>query len=275
MLGYETLAQGEEARAASLFEEALLLGRAVGNPVTIARVLCGLGHLAWRQREESRAREFFEQSIQCLNGLEKFARARWIIASCLEGMAEIAWAEGKVAWSVRLCAAAIAHCPLDNPAAFLSALHPNYAETLEAAGNKCKKGAFAQLWAEGCTMTLEHILGKEGQARPGKRAKQSPPEEPTTQPPLIISHELTPRELEVLTLIAQGLKNKVMAERLTLSPNTINIHVQAVYRKLKVSSRAEATRRAFEHGLVKRITPESRAAFPLSEGAHHDQERGQ
>jgi DNA-binding NarL/FixJ family response regulator len=61
---------------------------------------------------------------------------------------------------------------------------------------------------------------------------------------------LSARELDVLRLIAQGLSDAQVAERLVLSPRTVNAHLTSIYRKLDVNSRAAATRFAIEHGLA-------------------------
>ncbi len=63
-------------------------------------------------------------------------------------------------------------------------------------------------------------------------------------------HGLTARELEVLRLLAAGRSNREIAEVLVVSEHTVARHVQNLYRKLRISSRAAATRFAFEHDLV-------------------------
>jgi len=68
-------------------------------------------------------------------------------------------------------------------------------------------------------------------------------------------HGLTNRELEVLPLIAEGLSNTKIAERLSASPKTIEHHVSAVLAKLQARSRAEAVRRASELELLPRLSP--------------------
>ena len=63
-------------------------------------------------------------------------------------------------------------------------------------------------------------------------------------------HGLTPRELEVLRLVASGATNRVIGEELFISERTVERHVSHIFRKLRVSSRAGATAYAYEHGLV-------------------------
>ena len=62
--------------------------------------------------------------------------------------------------------------------------------------------------------------------------------------------ELTPREREVLQLIARGYLYKEIAARLSLSPKTVESHVSNVLRKLQLSTRHELTRWATEHRLA-------------------------
>ena len=61
---------------------------------------------------------------------------------------------------------------------------------------------------------------------------------------------LTARELEVLALIADGLRNRDIAERLFLAPKTVDHHVSAILRKLGTRSRGQAAVRALQLGLA-------------------------
>jgi DNA-binding NarL/FixJ family response regulator len=61
--------------------------------------------------------------------------------------------------------------------------------------------------------------------------------------------ELTPREVEILDLIARGLNNQEIASRLYLSQKTVRNHVSNVFLKLQVAGRAQAIVRAREAGL--------------------------
>ena len=61
--------------------------------------------------------------------------------------------------------------------------------------------------------------------------------------------ELTPRETEILCLLADGQSNKLIARNLGISDGTVKLHVKAILRKLNIHSRVEAAVMAVEHGL--------------------------
>jgi two-component system nitrate/nitrite response regulator NarL len=67
----------------------------------------------------------------------------------------------------------------------------------------------------------------------------------------LLARQLTPRELEVLQLLAQGAASSEIARRLGVSPNTVRTHVQGILTKLQVHSRLEAAAFAVRHQLVK------------------------
>ena len=62
--------------------------------------------------------------------------------------------------------------------------------------------------------------------------------------------EVTPRELEVLRLLAEGITNEQIAERLVVSEHTVHHHVTSIKRKLDLPSRTAAAAYAFRHGLL-------------------------
>ena len=65
------------------------------------------------------------------------------------------------------------------------------------------------------------------------------------------THTVSPRrELEVLRLVASGKSNREIASELVISEHTVARHVQNIFAKLRLSSRAAATAFAFEHDLV-------------------------
>ncbi len=68
---------------------------------------------------------------------------------------------------------------------------------------------------------------------------------------------LTPRETEILALLAEGQSNKVIARNLGISDGTVKLHVKAILRKLNVHSRVEAAVMAVERGLRQHLANSS------------------
>jgi DNA-binding NarL/FixJ family response regulator len=102
------------------------------------------------------------------------------------------------------------------------------------------EAAFDAAWAEGKTMPPERAV---------QYALEQPPK-PEDTVSASYPAGLSPREAEVLKLVAQGLTNAQIASELFISPNTVNRHLNSVYRKIGASSRAAATRFAAEHRLA-------------------------
>ncbi len=97
--------------------------------------------------------------------------------------------------------------------------------------------------SEALAMQLLQRLASEG----GQRAQQHP-EAQKLPPP--VPEELTPRETEVLKLLAQGRTNPQIARTVLSSVSTVKIHVQNIIAKLGVSDRTQAAVRAIELGLA-------------------------
>ncbi|MDQ1314566.1 MAG: two-component system, NarL family, nitrate/nitrite response regulator NarL [Pseudomonadota bacterium] len=76
--------------------------------------------------------------------------------------------------------------------------------------------------------------GKEGAAQEGDKEK------------------LSPREKDIIALLAKGVSNKEMAHKLNVAESTIKIHVQNILKKLHLTSRVQAAVYAVEHGLVQK-----------------------
>ena len=116
--------------------------------------------------------------------------------------------------------------------------------------------------AEACTATGRHVEARRliDEARPIAASLGATPvlarcallaAEPGTGPrATAYPGNLSAREVEVLRLVAHGLTNIEVAERLVLSPRTVEQHLRSVYNKLGVSSRASATRFAVEQHLI-------------------------
>ena len=88
-------------------------------------------------------------------------------------------------------------------------------------------------------MSFSHRLLAEAERAPEEAAQALPAD----------AAGLSARELEVLRLVAEGLSDAQVAQRLYLSPRTVGWDLRSVYRKLDVSSRTAAAKRAAERGL--------------------------
>jgi DNA-binding NarL/FixJ family response regulator len=123
-----------------------------------------------------------------------------------------------------------------------SKLHERH---LAAARAQLGEGAFAAAWAEGRGLTAERAIAELARAVPAERPAPAAEAAPQRYPA-----GLSEREVEVLRLVAKGLTNAQIADRLVLSPLTVNAHLRSIFSKIEVSSRASATRFAVEHHLV-------------------------
>jgi len=85
------------------------------------------------------------------------------------------------------------------------------------------------------------------------KTPESPVQEPPPKPSndqVLADLNITPREFEVLQLIAEGLSNREIAERLFLSLNTVKTHTSNVFSKLDVQRRTQAIQKAQKLGLM-------------------------
>jgi DNA-binding NarL/FixJ family response regulator len=107
-------------------------------------------------------------------------------------------------------------------------------------------------------MTLEQVLVAPEQVTPVEHAASEPFQQPGSLVPAAPTtlDDLTAREVEVLRLLAQGLTNAQMAQRLVISPRTIHAHVRTIYSKLGLPSRVAATHYALEHHVLSSSLPD-------------------
>lgn len=97
---------------------------------------------------------------------------------------------------------------------------------------------------------LNQELAAELLRRVAEERKQvAAPRRPGSRVPL--PEPLTPREAEVLGLLATGLTNQQIAQTLVISKGTVKVHVERIIRKLNVSDRTQAAVRAIEMGLLR------------------------
>jgi DNA-binding CsgD family transcriptional regulator len=146
----------------------------------------------------------------------------------------VAWSEAARAWE------AIGH-PYDLAIALLAAAEAAFATHERAAGRRNLEGALTQASSLGSAPLVERA---EELARRARITVSAPRRRD------IDVSALTPREVEVLQLLAEGRTNPQIAQHLFLSPKTVGIHVQRVLEKLESHTRGEAVATARRRGLL-------------------------
>ena len=236
-LGQLALSQGDDATARSLVEESVVLYKEMGHQHGTAESLSVLGKVVAAQGDYAAAHRLFEESLTISGELSE----KWVIAMSLLGLGEVVAAQQKLAWAAQLWGAADAlRDAIGVPIRPVDLA--DYERSVSAARVHLGERAFTTAWAQGRAMTPEQALDAKGQ-------KPAPSPTTTLTPPTYPSG-LTAREVEVLRLLAGGLTDLQIAEKLVLSPRTVHTHISSIYNKLGVTSRSKATRYAIEHHLV-------------------------
>jgi predicted ATPase/DNA-binding NarL/FixJ family response regulator len=230
LLGLGDLARltGDAHGARRRYEEALAILREVNARPEIARCLAGLGRIAMDQGEIAVGRQHLTQSIE----LSRSIGSRIGTIRGLEAFAALAVAEEQPERAVRLAAAAAAL----REAAHLPPRPAAWADRYLAAASDLGKDAVSRLWEQGSGLDASSAveLALEGGPPPGEGADAAPPAAKLTA-----QGGLTPRELEIVALIAQGHSNRAIGEELVISPATAARHVANIMLKLGFSSRAQ------------------------------------
>jgi ATP/maltotriose-dependent transcriptional regulator MalT len=253
LLGLLALQRGEETLAHSHLEEALRLQTELWHQHGIAWAMYDLAGLRLAQRDYPKARTAYEEGLQRSMAVSD----QMLVASCLEGLAAAMVAQGAeegavplALWAARLWGAA-AHVREAIGAPMPPVYRTTYEHALAQAQRQVHEQAFRTAWDEGRSMTPEQALAtRPAEGSPSVQATPPSPTAASSNHPVRHPEGLTPRELEVLRLLAVGLTNPQIAERLVVSLPTINTHVAALFNKLGVNSRSAATRYAVEHHLV-------------------------
>jgi predicted ATPase/DNA-binding CsgD family transcriptional regulator len=237
-LGWVDFLQGELASARLLLERSLATFRKLGDKFHLGGCILYLGCLDCEGEDYAAARAKFVT----LTELVSFQHYRYVAPLVVEAFVVLAATQGQAERALRLGGAAAEQRRVMG-AQFRLGWQQYLARRLEPCWAACNKGVGAAAWAEGKKMTLERALSYAlGEPAANRRRARAVPER-TTGP-------LSNRELEVLGLVAEGLTDARVAERLHLSPRTVGRHLESIYRKLGVSSRTAAAKRAAELGLL-------------------------
>jgi DNA-binding NarL/FixJ family response regulator len=171
--------------------------------------------------------------------LERENRFGQFGADLLEGLAKIAAEQRQPGVAARLFGAGHAWRETFGQARSYF-YEPGYERILAAARAQLADSDWSAGFEAGRGLTSEEAMAE---ARQAARAFAS-------ASPVPYPAGLTEREVEVLSLVAEGLKDQEIAEQLVVSPRTIHAHLRSIYDKLEVHTRTAAAREAVQLQLV-------------------------
>jgi predicted ATPase/DNA-binding CsgD family transcriptional regulator len=233
-LGTIALRAGNPEAAAGHLEKALKLSHDTGNSWLIALAAAAQGRTLLHQGDAARAATLTRE------GLLAFTEQRNLpeIHACLVDLALVALRADQPAHGARLLGVAGAFPSHEDEADYIAGA---VADTQSRIG----EAAFTAEFEAGRDLTWDEVL-KEIDALIETLADTSaaPPPEPAT------THGLSPREVEVLRLVAEGQSSRAIAETLFVSERTVETHIFHIFNKLNVNSRAAAAAHAVRLGLL-------------------------
>ena len=245
MIGLGDLARlrSEPDVARRYYTEALPIFREIDARPEIARCLAGLARVALEQKDHETAGEYLGESLV----LSHSTGSRIGVARGLEAFAELAAAQDEPAQAVRLIAAAAG---LRDTAGLRPLSGGKVSQYLAAAG-VLGDAVVSRLWEEGAAMTPDQAvaLALSGAGSAGLDAAVNgatagggaggPGGGAGAAAALPLPNQLTPRERQIIELIAAGLSNRQIAEELVIAPATAARHVANILAKLEFSSRSQ------------------------------------
>ncbi|GCE06006.1 LuxR C-terminal-related transcriptional regulator [Dictyobacter aurantiacus] len=245
LVAREAQAQGDYPRARQLLERSLALIKEVGDRRAIIQALDFLGSIVCYLKEYETALQMYkEKSLTAIELGEKP-----LIATSLEEVGAIALITGQQAWAAILIGAAEAW--RETSWGLISDADQRRVEDVKMQLRvQMNEETLARIWAQGRAMTPTQALLASFPEAPARQETATPAAPNTRLNLSMYPDQLTPRQVEILRLLAEGLTDKEIAERLSISPRTVNAHLNKIYPKINVSTRSAATRYAVERKLI-------------------------
>jgi DNA-binding CsgD family transcriptional regulator len=234
-----TFAQSDIDRARTLHEETIAFFRSVGDTLTLANAVGTLGMVVYEQGDVPAATLLFKEQID-------LAREHGL-GDTGEGFTLIATSAGEFELAARLYGANEADAEGEGTNPYGEDIYrPTHERAIASIRAALGEESFHAAWAAGREMTITDALDPilallfpaDSPAEVPKRA-EAPPE-----------FGLSPRERDVLHLLAQGHSNRAIAEQLFIAEATVKVHVTAIFTKLGVESRSAATAFAIHNDLA-------------------------
>ena len=237
-LGVAAYARGDYTTAATHIERALAVARESSDPTFIGAFLGEIAHVAMVTGELRRSSELIGEALIMKHICADRSWVAWHLA-CLGGVAR----QSQPTRAATLFGAAAALNESEGyqvRPAVQAVYAPMLAEIRETLGD----AAFAVSWEHGASLSLEEAIA-EGMAIVNETAEPALPDQVPGLP-----FGLTPRESELLRLVAAGQSNSEIAAALYISVPTVKRHISTILRKLDLPSRPAAIAFAHTHGMA-------------------------
>jgi DNA-binding CsgD family transcriptional regulator len=249
--------QGDYLRSYTLGKRVLILADGAGEVYGRVRALHGVALFAHALKNDAEVIAAHEECAKIIKEVSKVGNAP-LMATSLIGFGGIVALQGQYKWTAQLWGAARALYDTVDRASkqemyewLLISLHThlNYNQVVETVRTQLGDQQFLEAWNEGQIMSLDQLLLLSDPLLSSAQQEATATSGQKVAAPVELD-VLTPRELEVLRLLAQGLTSGQIAQQLTITVLTVNSHVRSIYSKLGIASRSAATRYALEQKLV-------------------------
>lgn len=235
-LGDVVRSQGDPLQARHFYQQCLTLAQASNDRRNRSMVASRLGELAFHLGDYKEAVAQYREGLSLAHMFDDMVAVGW----SLLGLARIAKAEGQYRRATFLLSAGESHLNISVDLDMTERIH--YERDIAALQAYLGEEEFTQARNEGRKMTPEQAIAVSNTPSASSNTK-------THKFPLY-PDGLTAREVEILRFVAQGWTDTQVAEKLIISPRTVQGHLRSIYNKIDVTSRSAATRYAFEHNLV-------------------------
>jgi predicted ATPase/DNA-binding CsgD family transcriptional regulator len=241
-LGWVAWLQREYKEAMQLYQQSLALYREIGDRGGLAASLAGLAETTCALGQYQAAQQNFREALEITTAMQFVP----LTLAILVGVAQLLGQTGRPERGVELLTLACQHPASDSETkARAQQLLTHYEGKLSPADFIAAQQRVASSDLE--VITRQVLVELAAPIEAGEQTISPVPLHPHA-PALV--EPLTPRELEVLRLIAEGMTNQQIADTLIISVGTTKFYTSQIYGKLSVTSRTQAIARAREIGLL-------------------------
>jgi non-specific serine/threonine protein kinase len=230
---------GEPERAVPFFDASIALWRTLGARDELCNDLGELALAVGHQGDLARARELWAELLPLAYEIGE----AWQVAMYLEGQAELALMDGRADLAARLLGAADAW--RSKHEAPVIGYYPSITHAFVTARERLGDEAYDAALAAGRALSLDEAVGEVD-----AMWTATPPRPPSIRHDAAAALGLTRRERQIVTLLCTRLTDQEIAERLYLSPRTVEGHVSHLLGKLGAANRREAAAAAARLGLA-------------------------